>query len=84
MHDEFARDVIGRARHRHLLGLSRSRDTQRGTRLGPDACQTRVRQRLAFVAREQGDVSRLSLLFAQLQPDASDPDRVLAPIQRVP
>ena len=86
MHDEFARGVIDRAKHRHLLGLSRSRDTQIGARPGPDTRQIGVRQRLAFVAIEQDDVAGFGLLFAQLQaqPDAFDLGWVLTAIQRVP
>ena len=86
MHDEFAGDVIDRAKHRHLLGLSRSRDTQIGARPGPDTRQIGVCQRLAVVAIEQDDVAGFGLLLAQAQtqPDAFDLDRVLTAIQRVP
>lgn len=67
MDDEFAPDVIDRAKHRYLLGLSRSRDTQIGARPGPDPRQVGVRQRLAFVAIKQDNVAGFGLLFAQLQ-----------------
>lgn len=86
VYDEFARDVIERSKHRHLLGLSGRRDTQIGTRPGPDMRQIGVRQRLAFVAIEQDDVTSSGLLLAQLQtqPDALDLGWVLPSVQRVP
>jgi hypothetical protein len=86
MDDEMARDVIERAQHRHLLGLSRRRDTQIGARPCPRARKIGVRQRLAFVAVEKNDVTGFSLTLAQLQAQA-DPIHLaggLASLQRVP
>ena len=64
VHDELACDVIEGAQHRDLPGLARCRHAQVGPRFCPDARKVGVRQRLAFVAIEQNNVSGFSLLFA--------------------
>ncbi len=86
MHDELARDVIERAHHRHLLGLSRRRHAQVGAALGPRPGEIGMRQRLAFVAVEQNDVAGLGLRLAQLEAKshALDLGGNLAAFQRVP
>lgn len=86
VHDELVRDVIERAQHRHFLRLTRCRHPQIGTRLGPDASEIGVGQRLTLIAIEQDNVAARGLLFAQLQPqaDALDLGRLLASLQRVP
>ena len=61
MDDELAGDVIERAQHRHLLGLSRRRDAQVCSGLRPGAREIGMRQRLAFVAVEKNDVARFGL-----------------------
>ena len=53
MDDELAGDVIERAQHRHLLGLSRRRDAQVCAGLRPGAGKIGMGQRLAFVAVEK-------------------------------
>ena len=86
MDDELAGDVIERAQHRHLLGLSRRGHAQVGAGLCPGAGEIGMRQRLAFIAVEQNDVAGLGLAFAQLQAQA-DPIHLaggLASLQRVP
>ena len=62
------------------------RHPQIGTRLGPDASEIGVGQRLTLIAIEQDNVAARGLLFAQLQPqaDALDLGRLLASLQRVP
>src|SRR5271157_4608282 len=84
--NELARDVIARAQHRDLLGLSRRGHAQVGAGLGPGARQIGMRQRLAFVAVEQHDVAGFGLTLAQLQTQA-DPIHFaggLPSLQRVP
>src|ERR1700692_229315 len=86
MDDELARDVIERAQHRHLLGLSWRRDAQVCSGLRPGAREIGMRQRLAFVAVEKNDVASFGLTLAQLQPKA-DPIHLaggLSSFQRVP
>src|ERR1700730_11756336 len=86
MDDELARDVIERAQHRHLLGLSWRRDTQVCSGLRPGAREIGMRQRLAFVAVEKNDVASFGLTLAQLQAQA-DPIHLaggLSSLQRVP
>ena len=86
MDDEFARDVIERAQHRHLLGLSRRGHTQVRAGLRPRPREIGMRQRLAFVAVEKNDVAGFSPALAQLQAQA-DPIHLagrLASLQRVP
>ena len=84
--EQLARDMIERANHRDLFGLSRSRHAQVGAALGPGARQIRMRQGLAFVAIKQNDVAGLGLGLAQLeaQPHAVDLAGHLAAFQRVP
>src|SRR5271165_3207109 len=86
MDDELAREVIERAQHRDLPGLSRRRYPQICARLRPGTGQVGMCQRLALVAVEQDDVARFGLLFAQLQAqtDALHLACGLAPLQRVP
>jgi len=86
VHDELACDVIEGAHHRDLLGLARCRHTQIRPRPGPDARKIGMRQRLAFVAIEQNNVSGFSVLSAQLQTQANPFDLLggLASPQRVP
>jgi hypothetical protein len=62
--DEFARDVIERAQHRDLLGLSRCWHTQVRPHFRPCAGKIGMRQRLALVAIKQNDVAGCGLLFA--------------------
>src|ERR1019366_10567888 len=84
--DELAREVIERAQHRHLLGLSRRRHTQIRARFRPRSREIGMRQRLALVAVEKNDVAGFGLLLAQLQAQA-DPLHLagcLASLQRVP
>jgi hypothetical protein len=86
MDDELARDVIERAQHRHLLGLSWRRDAQVCSGLRPGAREIGMRQRLAFVAVEKNDVASFGLTLAQLQAQA-DPIHLaggLSSLQRVP
>ena len=78
--------MIERSQHRDLLGLSRRRDAQIGSRLCPGAGEVGMRQGLALVAVEKNDVARFRLLFAQLQAKA-DPLHLagaLASLQCVP
>ena len=86
MDDELARDVIERAQHRDLLGLSGRRHTQVRPGLRPGAGEIGMRQRLALVAVEQNDVASFGLLLAQLQTQADPFDLAggLASLQRVP
>src|SRR5271166_3118613 len=83
---ELARDVIERAQHSDLLGLAGCRHTQVRPRLGPDAGEIGMRQRLALVAIEQNNVAGFGLLLAQLQTQADPFDLVgdLASLQGVP
>jgi hypothetical protein len=84
--DELARDVVERAKHRDLFGLSWRWHAQVGSCLCPYAGEIGMRQRLALVAIEQDDVAGCGLLFAQLQaqPDPFDLAGGLASLQRVP
>jgi hypothetical protein len=83
--DELARDVVERAQHRDLPGLSRCWHAQVRPCLCPYAGEIGMRQRLALVAIEQDDVAGCGLLFAQLQaqPDPFDLAGGLASLQRV-
>ena len=86
MDDELAREVIERAQHRHLLGLSRCRHAQIRARFRPRSREIGMRQRLALVAVEKNDVAGFGLLLAKLQAQA-DPVHLagcLASLQRVP
>ena len=84
--DELARDVIERAQHGDLLGLAGRRHTQVRPRLGPDAGEIGMGQRLALVAVEQNNVAGFGLLLAQLQTQADPFDLPgdLAPLEGVP
>jgi hypothetical protein len=84
--DELARDVVERAKHHDLLGLSWRWHAQVGSCLCPYAGEIGMRQCLALVAIEQDDVAGCGLLFAQLQaqPDPFDLAGGLASLQRVP
>ena len=86
MDDEFARDVIERAQHRHFLGLSGRRHAQIGAGLRPGAGEIGMRQRLALIAVKKNDVAGFGLLLAQLQTQADPIDLAgdLPPFQRVP
>ncbi len=85
MDDELAGEVIERAKHCHLLGLSRRRHAQVGAGLRPRSGKIGMRQRLALVAVEQHDVAGCGLLLAQVQAqaDAIHLAGDLAPLQRV-
>jgi hypothetical protein len=86
VHDEPACGVIERFQHRDLLRLSRRGDAQVGARLGPDAGEVGMCERLALIAIEQYDVAGFGLLLAQLQTqaDALHLGGDLTALQRVP
>ena len=86
MHDELARDVIQRAHHCDLLGLSRRGHAPVRSGFRPDRREIRMRQRFALVAVKKTDVARHGLLFTQLQAQADTLHliRILAPLQAVP
>ncbi len=70
--DELARDVVKRAQHGDLLGLSRPRHTQVRPHLCPCAGEIGMRQRLALVAIEPPANSlRQKRTVSSLTPNAS-------------
>ena len=86
MDDEVAGDVIERAQHCHLLGLSRRRHAQVRAGLRPRPGEIGVRQCFALVAVKQNDIAGFGLTLADLQAQA-DPIHLagdLPPLQRVP
>src|SRR5277367_466270 len=86
MHNQFVSDMIKRAQHRHLFGLTRSRHAQIGAGFCPCSGKIGMRQRLALIAIKQNDVTGCGLLLAQLQTQANPIDLAgnLPPFQRVP
>ena len=67
MDDELAGDVIERAQHCHLLGLSWRRHAQVRAGLRPRPGEIGVRRRLALVAVKQNDVAGFGLTLADLR-----------------
>ena len=83
--DEMAAKPVESARHRNFPGLSRGRHAQTGAARGPGAPQIRMRQGLAFIGKQQHDIARHRLSFAQLQLQANTAGLAcgLAALQRV-
>ena len=86
VHDQLAREMIERADHRRLAGLSRRRHAQISAALGPRPRQIRVRRGLTLVAIKQDDVAGLGLGLARLKAQAHARDLAgdLATFQAVP
>ena len=70
VYDEFAREVIQRAQHCDLLGLSGRGHAQVRARFRPHSGEIGMRQGFALVTVEKHNVALRRLLFAQLQAQA--------------
>ncbi len=76
MYDQFATSIVEHAKQRPLARLTRRRDAQVDTSLGPGMSQIRMGQRFRFVAEQQHDVARFGLLTQQAQPQSRPVDRL--------
>src|SRR3954447_26145011 len=83
MHDQFAGPVVEHAEQRPLARLTRCRDAQVGTPLGPGMRQIRMGQHLGFIAEQENDVAGFGLLAQQTQPQPRPVDGlgILPPAQ---
>src|SRR4051812_23861272 len=83
MHDPFAGPGVEHAERRPLARLTRCRDAQVGTPLGPGMRQIRMGQHLGFIAEQENDVAGFGLLAQQTQrqPRPVDGLGILPPVQ---